>query len=324
MRWPENQSLGEVEGYVECQIQQRPQSTLWTNLPSFTKTQETKSNKKCLCIGFSKHKQCFLDRRWSVRECCTVRSRWEEWPRKHTIHKTHMQKRFHICTFGNKQMTQEVSLAWVHCLTIWELKGGAPQPFIPVQRTDGLSQGAVWSPTHLSLRTMANSLGILALSEPKPKVPSLFIAPNPSLYTLFPWCLLSLGDSEWLREGGLQMVAKHYVSWFYVTLVLFSKNLPEVSPVEIATVIQTSFLGLKKSPFYRLTSCLHFFNVHSVCIQSLVPLSVPVLQGPLGLQSLLPATPKLPFCKASLRRAFCMKPGLSALALNDLALFSPW
>lgn len=102
-----------------------------------------------------------------------------------------------------------------------------------------------------------------------PKCLPCLLLPTPafifcSLDAFYPWVIRERGVAD-----GCFLVLRHSCS--------FSKNLPEVSPIEIAFVIQTSFPGLKKSPFYRLTSCLHFFSVHAVCIQSLVPPSVPWL-----------------------------------------------
>lgn len=145
---------------------------------------------------------------------------------------------------------------------------------------------------------MAATIVILSLLEPKPNVSFLSLAPNPSLYILFPWFLLSLGDK---RRGGLQMVETRCISYPYVALIYsFSKNLPEGIPCR-NSLFDPIFFSLplsclKKRPCQRLTSCLRFFNdpVHS----KFSSLSVPLLLGPPCLPSLPLARPTEPFCKA--------------------------
>lgn len=168
-------------------------------------------------------------------------------------------------------MTQEVSLTQAHCITIWELKGRATRP-------SSQCKGQMAFYKELSDRQPTSSAGqwpapwatttvILALSEPKPNVSSLSLAPNPRLCILFPCYLLSLRDK---REGACRWLKStifpdHHKAQIYSLKKKSSRGYSHRNSLCEPNFISTPLSCLKKSPHYRLTRCLRFFNdpVHS-------------------------------------------------------------
>lgn len=133
--------------------------------------------------------------------------RWRE----NTIHKTNMQKHFPICKFGNKQMTQEVALAQMHCATIWELKGR-------------VSKASPWTGQMAFYRKLSDHqlisfsrqwllkkqlLSFWPYQHQSPMYLPCLLPPIQALKYSVPLIPITLG---WHERRGLQMVKTHFLS----------------------------------------------------------------------------------------------------------------
>lgn len=148
-----------------------------------------------------------------------------------------MQKHFPICKFGNKQMTQEVALAQMHCATIWELKGS-------------MSKASPWTGQMAFYRKLSDHQ-LISFSRQwllkknnychfgpiSTKAQCIFpvSCPQSKLWNiLFPWFLLPLGDMRgevcrWLR----------HIFYLYVALINSFLNIfQRLSPPERAFLIK--------------------------------------------------------------------------------------
>lgn len=221
-------------------------------------------------------------------------------------------------------MTQEVSLARLHCATICEPKGKASRT---LSRCTGqmafykeLSDRQSTSFSGQRPAPWAATTSFLAQSEPKTNTSSPSLVPNP-LYSV-PLTPARGIIGRLLNDKGGEQVCRWLRSIvFPISMLLysFSKNLPEVIPCRNSLLIQASFPPLhhvsREAPDKGWPAAS--VSVLFLCIQSLVSLLF------LGSGSSLAAVPSSGQVNATvllgqLCSAFSLKPWLVDLVLTSL------